>query len=115
MLDSPALIFFSKGERTMSKIIDITDKLNFEENPKIKVKDVELEINASAENMVKVMALASDDSNVKNIVEMCNFIFTKSSKKKLDSLKLNFQDFTSVVNIALDVAVGNDEEENVGE
>lgn len=99
----------------MSKIVDITDKLNFEENPKIKVKDVELEINASAENMVKVMALASDDSNIKNIVEMCDLIFTKNSKKKLDSLNLNFQDFTSVVNIALDVAIGNDKGENTGE
>lgn len=99
----------------MSKIIDITDKLNFEENPKIKVKDVELEVNASAENIVKVMALASDNTNIKNIVKMCDFIFTESSKKKLDSLKLNFQDFTSVVNIALKTAIGNDEEKNSGE
>lgn len=99
----------------MSKILDITDKLNFEENPKIKVKDVELEINASAENLIKVMALASDENNMNNIVKMCDLIFTKESKKKLDSLKLNFKDFTSVVNIALNLASGNNGDDNVGE
>lgn len=99
----------------MSKILDITDKLNFEDNPKIKIKSTELEINASAENLIKVMALASDENNVKNVVEMCNLIFTKDSKKKLDSLNLNFKDFSSVVDIALNIAIGNDEEENTGE
>lgn len=32
----------------MSKIIDITDKLNFEEKPIIKVKDVEIKANNDA-------------------------------------------------------------------
>ena len=44
----------------MSKIIDITDKLDFEENPRLKVKDIELEVDASAENLLKVMGLATD-------------------------------------------------------
>ena len=30
----------------MGKVVDITEKLGFEENPKLKVKDVELEVNA---------------------------------------------------------------------
>lgn len=39
----------------MSKIIDITNKLAFEDNPRLKIKDTELEIDATAENMLKVM------------------------------------------------------------
>ncbi len=32
----------------MSKVVDITDKLEFEENPKLVVKGKELEVNADA-------------------------------------------------------------------
>ena len=34
------------GGINMSKVVDITDKLDFEENPKIKIKDAELEADA---------------------------------------------------------------------
>lgn len=99
----------------MSKIIDITDKLSFEENPRIKIKDVELEIDASAENLLKVMAHATDNPSVKDVMEMCELIFTKTSKKDLDNLKLNFEDYAQVVMAAVGLASGNSEEENSGE
>lgn len=99
----------------MSKIIDITDKLSFEENPKIKIKDVELEIDASAENLLKVMAHVTDNPSVSDVMEMCKLIFTKESKKNLDALKLNFTDYANVVMAAIGLASGNSEEENSGE
>lgn len=99
----------------MSKIIDITDKLSFEENPKIKIKDVELEVDASAENLLKVMAYVTDNPSVSDVMEMCEFIFTKESKKDLDALKLNFADYANVVMAAIGLASGNSEEENSGE
>ena len=37
----------------MSKVIDITEKLNFEENPKIKIKDLELEIDVKGHGTCK--------------------------------------------------------------
>ncbi len=99
----------------MSKIIDITDKLSFEENPKIKIKDVELEVDASAENLLKVMAHVTDNPSVSDVMEMCELIFTKESKKDLDALKLNFADYANVVMAAIGLASGNSEEENSGE
>lgn len=99
----------------MSKIIDITDKLSFEENPKIKIKDVELEVDASAENLLKVMAHVTDNPSVSDVMEMCELIFTKESKKDLDALKLNFTDYADVVMAAIGLASGNSEEENSGE
>ena len=68
----------------MSKIIDITDKLDFEENPRLKVKDIELEVDASAENLLKVMGLATDEPTAKDVLEMCEIIFTKESKYRLE-------------------------------
>ena len=99
----------------MSKIIDITDKLSFEENPRLKIKDVELEIYASAENLLKVMALTADEPTVNDIVTMCDLIFTEESKKKLDELHLGFKDYSNVVMLAIELASGNSEEEHSGE
>ena len=44
----------------MSKLIDITDKLNFEEKPSVRVKNVDLAINNDAVSMLKVAALFED-------------------------------------------------------
>ena len=45
----------------MSKLIDITDKLNFEEKPSVRVKNVDLAINNDAVSMLKVAALFEDN------------------------------------------------------
>ena len=99
----------------MSRILDITDKLSFEENPKIKIRDVELEVDASAENLLKVMAYVSDEPSIADVVEMCDLIFTKKSKEDLDALKLQFTDYAEVVMAAINLASGNSEEESSGE
>ena len=101
----------------MSKIIDITDKLNFEEKPIIKVKDVEIKANNDAVTMLKVIALFDNDGkgmSVKNVLDIYNLLFDEENQQKIDSLKLSFEDFsTLVVNAAQ--AVINDNEEPEGE
>ena len=101
----------------MSKIIDITDKLNFEEKPIIKVKDVEIKANNDAVTMLKVIALFDNDGkgmSVKNVLDIYNLLFDEENQQKIESLKLSFEDFsTLVVNAAQ--AVINDNEEPEGE
>ena len=101
----------------MSKIIDITDKLNFEEKPIIKVKDVEIKANNDAVTMLKVIALFDNDGkgmSVKNVLDIYNLLFDEKNQQKIESLKLSFEDFsTLVVNAAQ--AVINDNEEPEGE
>lgn len=101
----------------MSKIIDITDKLNFEEKPIIKVKDVEIKANNDAVTMLKVIALFDNDGDgisVKNILDIYNLLFDEENQQKIEGLKLSFEDFsTLVVNAAQ--AIINDNEEPEGE
>ncbi|MCR5703848.1 MAG: hypothetical protein K6G85_04425 [Eubacterium sp.] len=99
----------------MSKIIDITDKLAFDENPVIKIRDVELEINTEAENMIKIMALTSETPGAKEIVEMCRLVFTEESVEKLKALQLKFNDYVDVVMTAIGVASGSYDESESGE
>ena len=41
------------------KIVDITEKLNFDENPVLKVKNVTIEVNSDAATVLKIMGLFS--------------------------------------------------------
>ena len=95
----------------MGKRVDITDKLNFEEKPVIIIKGKEIEVNDDAETVLKVEDEV--DVTVGVLAGLANDIFTKEGKKNLDSLKLNIQDFSIVVEMAMDLIMGEDE--NQGE
>ena len=45
----------------MAKVVDITEKLSFDENPKIKIKGHEFEVNSDAKTMLEIMGLFSTD------------------------------------------------------
>lgn len=98
----------------MSKIIDITDKLNFEEKPIIKVKDVEIKANNDAVTMLKVIALFDNDGkgmSVKNVLDIYNLLFDKENQQKIERLKLNFEDFSTLVVNAAQAVINNEETE----
>ena len=84
----------------MSKIIDITDKLNFEQKPIIKVKDVEIEANNDAVTMLKVVALFDGEENsvnIKDVLTVYNLLFDEENQKKIENLKLSMEDFTTFI------------------
>jgi len=95
----------------MAKIVDITEKLSFEENPKIKIKNITCEVNTDATTVLKLMQLLGDGENVNpsDIVSMYELIFSETERKKIEKLKLQFKDFQSLVMAAIDMAVGSDE------
>ena len=100
----------------MGRIIDITSKLGFDENPKLKIEDEELELNADAESVLKVMGYlgAGDSTTPQDIEDAFQIVFTPESYKKLKEIKLNFQDYKMVFQIAVDVITGTEEEDTEG-
>ena len=97
----------------MSKIIDITNKLNFEEKPIIKVKDVEISANNDAVTMLKVVALFDNDGkgfDVKDVLTMYNLLFDEKNQKKIEDLKLDFNDFSTLVMESAQMIANNEEE-----
>ena len=48
----------------MSKIIDITNKLNFDERPKLVIKGTEIEVNNDAISFIKAIALFDSENGV---------------------------------------------------
>lgn len=96
----------------MAKVIDITEKLSFDENPRIKIKNVEIEVNADASAVLKIMQ-ASGKPSKEAIPEMYGLLFSEADRKKIDKLKLKFKDFTALIETAMDSVVG--EADTVGE
>lgn len=97
----------------MGKRVDITDKLSFDENPVIVVKGKEIEVNADASTMLKLLAMVDEQENAESasaITEMADLLFTKAGKKNLDSLKLNITDYSKVVEVAMELASGDMDE-----
>lgn len=98
----------------MAKVIDITEKLTFEGNPSLMIKGKKLEVNADAPTMLKVMALMSDkDPGVNEILTTYNMMFPEKSKKEIEKLGLNFSDLIVVVQEAVGLITG--ENNNQGE
>lgn len=97
----------------MSKVVDITDKLDFDSNPKIKIKDKEYEVNSDAETVLKVMGQFGENGQLSPaaLVRIYELIFNEKDRKAIDKLKLKFKDFTEVINAATDLIIGEEEGE----
>lgn len=95
----------------MAKIVDITDKLSFDENPKVVVKGKELEVNADATTVLKIMGILGDGEDVKpnDVVKMYELIFSEADRKKIDKMKLQFADFQTLVFSAISLITGEEE------
>ena len=48
----------------MAKIVNITDKLNYDANPRIQVRDKEIEVNSDAATMLKIMGVMADHEKI---------------------------------------------------
>lgn len=100
---------FKRRRKTMAKVVDITDKLTFDGNPKLAIKGKELEVNADAPTMLKVMGLmGSGDPGPKEIVDVYEMMFSEKSKKEIEKMKLNFKDLIVVVEAAVGLIIGED-------
>lgn len=100
----------------MSKVYNLTDKMNFEDNPKIKVKNTELEIIADAKTVLKLIDISDEaEDNFQATMKGYEVIFSEADRKKIDKMKLNAHDFTLLINTALQIAMGMNPDENEGE
>lgn len=96
----------------MAKVLDITDKLQFDQNPKLVIRGKEYEVNADATTVLKIMGLLGNSEAVspKNVVDMYELIFSEKERKSIDKLKLQFTDFQQVVFAAINLITGEAEQ-----
>lgn len=96
----------------MSKIIDITNKLNFEEKPKILVKGTEIEVNNDAISFIKAIALFDSENGVSSsdLLSALELLFDEENREKIAKLHLSFADLSTVIKTATELIADNDSE-----
>lgn len=94
----------------MAKIVDITDKLDFDAKPRLVIKGTELEVNDDAPTVLKVMGLMSDgDPGLREIEEAYELIFPEESRSKINSIGLKFSAFMTLIREAINLITGDEE------
>lgn len=92
----------------MGKIVDITDKLSFDDNPKLVIRGEEIEVNTDAPTVLKVMGLVGKDNpGVKEIIDAIDLLLTEESRKKIEEMKLSFGDLLVIVQEAMSLIMGD--------
>lgn len=94
----------------MSKVMDITDKLDFGGNPRIKIKDTEYEVNADALTILQVMGnlAENEEPGPRELLQLYNLMFSESDRKKIaEKLKLNIKDFQVLIFSAISLVTGD--------
>lgn len=93
------------------KTLDITDKLKFEESPVIIIKGEKLTVNDDAMTMLSLMELLGNGASTEDATQASKLLFSEEDFEKLAKLKLNFADFSTVINSAIDLITGGEESE----
>lgn len=96
----------------MSKIIDITNKLNFEEKPKLVIKGTEIEVNNDAISFIKTVAFFDSEDGVKasDILSALELLFDEENREKIADLHLSFADLSTLIRTATELIADEDSE-----
>lgn len=96
-------------------LYSLTDKLKFDDQPQLQIKDEVLTINSDAETVLKIMDTVSTKGDTEGTLEAVNLLFNEEDRAKLRSLKLSMEDYMTVISTAMQLAVGEDPDEEQGE
>lgn len=92
----------------MGKVVNITDKLSLAGNPKLQIKDIEIEVKSDAKTMLEIMEVFSKKSQTEAVLAAYEKIFGEKDREKLEAMELQFSDLQIVIEEAMKLAQGDD-------
>lgn len=100
----------------MAKTVNITDKLEFDANPILVIGTTEVEVNADAETMLRLMGVFSDKSELQAVGEALNLIFNPEDVEKILAIKkggkkLSAKSLMTIVESAMALVMDEDQGE----
>lgn len=97
-------------------VYDLTEKLKFNEDPILVIKDKELTVKSDAEVVLRLMDLLQTKGEIAGATEAMSLLLSPADLKKLSALHLKTDDYVTVMHAAINLALGSDpEEEEQGE
>ena len=100
----------------MAKIVNITDKLEFEANPILEIGTIEVEVNADAETMLRLMGVFAESGQLEAVGKAMELIFKPEDVKAICNLKrngkkLSAKSLMTIVQEAMNFIMGESEGE----
>ncbi len=95
----------------MARTVDLTQRLTNAGKPTIRIGDITVKVDNSAKTMLKALAAIGDDLDGISptvMVDIYKLLFSKADRAKIDALDLNFEDWSTLVETALDLVSGED-------
>lgn len=90
----------------MAKKVDITEKLSFDENPRLVIRGKEFEVNADAKTMLEIMGDFTNKSEVDAAISAYKRMFSEAEREQIDELKLPFKDLMIIITSAMELIQG---------
>lgn len=99
----------------MAKVVNITDKLEFESNPIMEIGTLEVEVNADAETMLRLMGVFAEKESLEAVGEAMDLIFSPEDVKaicamKRNGRKLSAKSLMTIVQEAMSLVMGEEEQ-----
>lgn len=100
----------------MTKRINITDKLCFEENPVMEIGTLDVEVKADAETMIRLMGVFAEKTELEAVGEALNLVFSPQDVEAICNLerngkKLSAKSLMIIVQAAMSLVMGDEQGE----
>ena len=92
-------------------LYSLTDKLKFNDDPQIAIKDKVITVKSDAVTVLKLLDVVKQTGEVEGAVSIMDLLLSEEDKAKVDSLNLKISDYIMVAETIIDLALGNDPED----
>lgn len=101
----------------MAKIIDISDRLAFNEDPALVINGEKFTVNSNAEAVLKIMGAFDGKDEARAVRTALGELFSPEDLERLlkiqkDGRKLSIRDLTVIVDAAINAILGTDPDES---
>lgn len=92
-------------------LYSLTDKLKFNDDPQIAIKDKVITVKSDAVTVLKLLDVVKQTGEIEGAVSIMDLLLSEEDKAKVDSLNLKISDYIMVAETIIDLALGNDPED----
>ena len=93
-------------------VYSLTEKLNFEEDPQIQIKDKIITVKSDAETALKLVDILDREGEMRASLEATELLFSARDRKIISGLNLNMTDYSTLLRTAISLCLGNDPDED---
>ena len=94
-------------------VYSLTEKLNFEDNPQIQIKDKKITVKSDAETALKLVDVLDREGEMQASIKATKLLFSEKDQKIISDLKLNMRDYSILLKTAIALCLGNDPDEDL--